>query len=81
MKSTVGQPRRLTDAQVAEILAWHATRKTLTQVAEEYGVCTATISNVIERRGQYKQPSPELRPVAVRRRRTRLKELHADGWL
>lgn len=81
MRSTVGQPRRLTDAQVAEILAWHRSRKTLTQVAREYGVSTATISNVIQRQGQYKQPSPELRPVAVRRRRTRLKELHTEGWL
>jgi IS30 family transposase len=81
MKSTVGQPRRLTDAQVAEILAWHRSRKTLKQIAREYRVSTATVSNVIHRNGQYKQPSPELRPIAVRRRRTRIKELHANGWL
>jgi IS30 family transposase len=69
MKSTLGRPRALNDAQVADVLAWHKTRKTLAQVAREHGVSKATISNLIKRSGIYKQPSPELRAVAVETRR------------
>ena len=61
MGSTVGRPRKLTDAQVAEILEWHRSRKTLWQVAREYGVSPTTIQNVIDANGHYKQPSPECR--------------------
>jgi hypothetical protein len=69
MKSTIGRPRRLTDRQVAAILAWHeqirawkvlrGILKTQRQLARELGVSPATISRVIARRGEFKQPSPE----------------------
>ena len=64
MNSTLGRPRALTDAQVAEILAWRKSHKTLVQVAREHGVSTETIRNVIRRAGVYKQASPELRAAA-----------------
>jgi hypothetical protein len=69
MNSTIGRPRALTDAQVAEVMAWHRTHKTLVQVAREFGVSTKTIRNAIERSGVYKQPSPELRTEVLRARR------------
>ena len=69
MKSTIGRPRRLTDAQVAIILAWHeeilvlkelrATVKTQRQLAQELGVAPSTVAHVIACRGQFKQASPE----------------------
>ena len=68
MKSTIGRPRRLTDEQVARILAWHekilalkalrASLKTQKQIADELNVAPATIARVIACRGQYKKPSP-----------------------
>jgi hypothetical protein len=55
MKSTIGRPRRLTDAQVAMILAWHeqilalkalrATVKTQRQLALELGVVELPLSD------------------------------------
>ena len=65
MNSTIGRPRALTDAQVADVLAWHRNHKTLVQVAREHGVCTETIRNLIKRGGVYKQVSPELRARAL----------------
>ena len=69
MKSTIGRPRRLTDAQVTMILAWHeeilalkahrAAVKTQRQLAAELGVAPSTIAHVIACRGQFKQGSPE----------------------
>jgi len=71
MKSTIGRPRAPTDEEVATILAWHeqilawkalrAFLKTQRQLVRELGVSPATISQVIARRGQYKQRSPEKR--------------------
>src|SRR5581483_7446045 len=68
MKSTIGRPRRLTDQEVAIILAWHeqilalkalrATIKTQRQLACELGVAPSTIAHVIACRGQFKQASP-----------------------
>lgn len=68
MKSTIGRPRRLTDAQVAIILAWHeeilvlkalrAAVKTQRQLARELGVAPSTVAHVIACRGQFKQASP-----------------------
>jgi IS30 family transposase len=81
MKSTAGRPRALTDEQVASVLEWNRTRKSLVQLARELGVCTTTIENAIRCDGQYKQPSAELRPEAVRARRARFKALDAGGWL
>lgn len=71
MNSTLGRPRALTDAQVADILAWRKSHKTLVQVAREHGVSTETIRNVIRRAGVYKQASPELR-AATRQARHEL---------
>lgn len=79
--STVGRPRALTDEQVASILEWNRTRKSLAQFARELRVSTTTIENAIRCDGKYKQPSPELRPAAVRARRARFKALDAGGWL
>jgi hypothetical protein len=70
IKSTIGRPRVLTDAQVAAVFAWHdavrmlkaqrAAIKTLRQLANSLGVTHGAITSVI-RRGQLKQLSPELR--------------------
>jgi hypothetical protein len=83
MKSTIGRPRRLTDQQVAAILAWHEqirawrvlrrALKTQRQLARELGVSRATISQVIARRGEFKQPSPEERSGEIKRRARRLR--------
>lgn len=69
--STSGRPRRLTDQQVAWVLAeysrylaWRAERTTVRsqrQLAKELGVSQGTVSLAIRWRGQYKQISPELR--------------------
>ena len=69
--STSGRPRRLTDQQVAWVLAeysrylaWRAQRTTVRsqrQLARELGVSQGTVSLAIRWRGQYKQISPELR--------------------
>jgi hypothetical protein len=81
MNSTVGRPRAVTDAQVAAILEWHRGRKTLKQVARELNLSPSTVRNVIQRNGEYKQPSPELRAIALARRRRRLVELEVRHLL
>jgi hypothetical protein len=81
MNSTVGRPRAVTDAQVAAILEWHRGRKTLKQVARELNLAPGTVRNVIQRNGEYKQPSPELRAIALARRRRRLVELEVRHLL
>ena len=68
MKSTIGRPRRLTDEQVARILAWHeqilalkalrASLETQKQIAAKLEVAPATIARVVACRGQYKKPPP-----------------------
>lgn len=85
MKSTVGRPRRVTDAQIRIILAWRAELvelkaarnavKTTRQLARELQLSTATISDVIRRHGLFKQPSPEQREAALRHRRATLRRL------
>jgi lambda repressor-like predicted transcriptional regulator len=77
MNSTVGRPRAVTDAQVAAVLEWHRARKSLKQVARENNLSPSTVRNIIQRNGQYKQPSPELRAIALARRRRRLGDLEA----
>ena len=73
----MGRPRRLSDADVARILAWHEARcawlaagaslQSRRALAAELGVSASTISHVIACRGCYKQPSPERRdPVPAR---------------
>lgn len=70
MKSTIGRPRRLTDQQVAIILAWHeeilalkalrARVKTQRQLAQELAVAPSTIAHVVACRGRFKRESPQL---------------------
>ena len=71
MKSTIGRPRALTDAQVEQIIsahaqfrAWRLMRsnvKSQRQLAREFKVSQATISLAIRLQGEYKQLSPEKR--------------------
>jgi hypothetical protein len=85
VKSTVGRPRRVTDAQIRIILAWRAelvelkaARKavrTTRQLARELQLSTATISDVIRRHGLFKQPSPEQREATLRHRQATLRRL------
>ena len=49
MKSTKGRPRIVTDAQVIVILEWHATRKSLCQLAQELGLSVGLVQYVIAR--------------------------------
>jgi len=84
--STTGRPRKVTDAMIAEILRWNATRKirplTAAEKATELGIARATLTILLKSHGQhYKQPSPEHRHSvqdAANRRRARLKAGH---WL
>jgi len=55
MSGTIGRPRALTNAQVAEIWDWHRTHRTLAQIARQYGVSVGTIRQVVLRQGGYKQ--------------------------
>jgi hypothetical protein len=67
--STVGRPRRLTDAEVSWILheharyqAWRALRITVRshrQLAAVLGVSPGTVILAIRAQGRYKQPSPK----------------------
>lgn len=81
MNSTTGRPRALTDAQVAEILAWHTSRKTIRDVANDYGVTRTTIANLIRRRGQYKQASRERLPALRAERARRRADLEARALM
>lgn len=81
MHSTKGRPRLVTDAQVEAILEWHRTYKPLRVFAAEIGLKKSTIQHVIDRKGQYKQPSPEKRGVAVSERRREVERLREAGWL
>lgn len=81
MNSTAGRPRALTDAQVAEILAWHASRKTIGDVAVDYGVSRTTIANMIRRGGQYKQASRERVPTLRAERARRRADLEARALM
>jgi len=85
MKSTVGRPRLVTDAQIARILEWHdalmawkAQRKTLLTVCElarELQLSRGTIHDVVRSRGQLKQPSPEHREAERALRRQRMRQI------
>ena len=81
MYSTKGRPRSLTDAQVKLILDWHASRKSLTQLATELNVSKSTISNVIQNAGKYKAPSPERRAEVVAQQRANRRRLRLAGWM
>ena len=81
----------MTDAQVEVILKWHtdvqrirelaAAVKTIRELAQELGLSRGTISDVIARRGVYKQPSPEQRAAEVGKRKRRMARLREDGFL
>lgn len=83
--STLGNPRRVTDAQVAAILAWHAeylVRKqnlrelgTLRELVRDLQTTKGTASKVIRIKGAFKQPSPERRAEVQRAMQARLAEL------
>jgi IS30 family transposase len=79
-RSTLGRPRRVTDAMIAEILRWYATHCTAKQKARELGIGTSTVHQVIRSGGtHFKQPSPEHRHTAIEsmnRRRTELRDAH-----
>lgn len=79
MYSTKGRPRLVTDAQVAAILEWHRTYKPLRVFAAEMGLKKSTIQHVIDRKGQYKLPSPEQHESVVRERRAQMKSLREGG--
>ena len=56
----VGRPRRVTDADVAEILAWHAARETRRELAKRLGLSVRVISRVIQSGGlHYKTAGPK----------------------
>lgn len=62
--STNGRPRRVTDADVAEILAWADSRITCRQLALKLGLSIETVRKVIRYRGShFKTASPEHRAV------------------
>ena len=54
----VGRPRKVTDADIAEILAWHAARETCTQLARRLGLSQATIRRVVRTRGRHYKKEP-----------------------
>lgn len=81
MKSIFGRPRKVTDAQVAVIMNWYESHKTLREVAAEIGVSLKLAQDVISRRGEYKQASPEHRQDNLITRRRRMKTLRTRGWL
>jgi transposase len=78
--STVGRPRKATQAQVEIILEWRRNRKTLAQLARELGLSQSTVENVLRQRGKYKQPPPEERVNALRRRAQTVRALRQEGY-
>jgi hypothetical protein len=85
-RSTIGRPRALTDAQVEIILAertrfldWQALRQTVKsqrELAREFGVSQATISLAVRSKGNYKQPSPEMRAATLAARRAQRRRIY-----
>jgi transposase len=85
--STVGRPRTVTDKKVAIILQWHemftawkllrSPIPSMRELACELELSKATILKVIRRRGEFKQPSPELRGEVQSRRRQRMRQLRS----
>lgn len=62
----VGRPRRVTDADVAAILAWHASRETQRALARRLGLSVRVVSRVIQTQGlHYKTPSPTVQLLLV----------------
>ena len=62
--STQGRPRRVTDADVAEILAWADNHVTCRQLAAKLGLSVETVRKVVQTRGRhFKTESPEMRSI------------------
>ena len=77
-KSTLGRPRTVTDAQIREILAWHAAKRTNRQKAQELGISLEVLAYVIRTHGEgYKQPSPESRTRNLTTRHAHVADLRA----
>ena len=91
MKSTVGRPRRVTDEDVARILAWDkevrawrakgAGLKSRRELARELGISPSTVTYIISRAGQYKLPSPEKRGEELEERHEHVAHLRTRGLL
>ena len=80
--STLGRPRRVTDTQIAEILAWYATRRTNREKARELGISVETLQIIVRHGGRhYKQPSPEHRATNQHSVTERRNKLRKDGYL
>lgn len=80
--STTGRPRRLTDRQIAEILAWYRSRLTNRQMAARYGIARGTLENIIRTHGtHYKQAPPERRKASLEAQRNRRARLIAQDLL
>jgi hypothetical protein len=80
--SSMGRPRRVTDAMIAEILAWYATPRTVEQKARALGISRNTLRCILKSRGtHYKQPSPEHRHRVLDAARERRLRLRTGGWL
>ncbi len=80
--STTGRPRRLTDLQIAEILAWYHSRLTNRQMAKRYGIARGTLENIIRTHGtHYKQAPPERRNASLEAQRNRRARLIAQDLL
>ena len=84
--STTGRPRKVTDAMIAEVLRWNATRKirplTAAEKAAELGIARGTLTVLLKSHGQhYKQPSPEHRHAVHDAARERRARLHTRHWL
>jgi DNA invertase Pin-like site-specific DNA recombinase len=83
MKSTMGRPRRATDAQVefilkwaADYMAWLAKRPKIgsrQELAKHLGLSRTTVQRIIAESGHYKQITPEQHAAhrAIRRKRMR----------
>ena len=80
-RSTVGRPRKATQAQVEIILKWQRERRTLAQLAADLGLATSTVKHVLRMGGQYKQPPPEERAAALAERTAHVYSLADKGWL
>jgi transposase len=81
-RSTLGRPRRITDAQVAEILAWAAARMTVNAKARELGVSPSALRIILKTHGtHYKQPSPERRTANQHHVSEHRAHLRKEHWL
>jgi IS30 family transposase len=75
--STNGRPRRVTDADIAAILAWADSYVSCRQLADRLGLSVATVRRIVQSRGaHYKTESPESR--AALRSESRVPGSHTD---